>query len=78
MQQQFAAGSRFVARAMSLTVSADLQEVGDEVELDCAQFVSVVQYVLDHAIERFSAADICSLNYQLQKYDEDGDGNMDL
>ena len=47
-------------------------------ELDCTQFINVIQYVLGNAIDHFSAADICTLNYLFVKYDTDGSETMDL
>ena len=72
IQQRFAAGLRY---AQSSFLSSETE---DEAELNCGQFITVLQYILDHTIEHFTAADICALNYQLHEYDEDGDGRMDL
>jgi hypothetical protein len=38
----------------------------------------VVLHTLDNAIDSFSAADVCTLGYLIQKYDEDKNGLMNF
>ena len=56
-----------------------MTDAGDEkLELDRGQFIGVIMYVLDNALNNFSAADVVTLGYLFEKYDEDGSGSMDI
>ena len=68
-------------RASSLFASSPEEaavESAKSPQLGLDDFMRVVLHTLDNAIDSFSTADVCTLGYLIQKYDEDKNGLMNF